>query len=166
MSLGVLEKKLEVCLTQENRLFHMFGLLEEQLISLLQQKQWPEVDDFVNRLKALAVEIEQVEENRCKTFAAVCKEVGHREETTLGTILASLEPEFRVNLSALQRQLKESVTKVRSLSNGMLMYSKYMRNTIDDILKEIFPHRKGKIYSQQGKAHVVHEEPVVLNKQF
>ena len=75
-----------------------------------------------------------------------------------------LDGEVQDELVRIHMELKLGVLKVKS-STGRLGYLfRVLSDSMNEILTEIFPHRKGKIYSHDGREKGYVEESVVVNK--
>ena len=78
--------------------------------------------------------------------------------------MASRLPEDqRTPLVSGQRELKAAVARVRSLTGSLAYYFRYVKESVEQILAEVLPHRKGRMYSRLGTATDGRDGPVMLN---
>jgi hypothetical protein len=75
-------------------------------------------------------------------------------------------PHQREEISRLHREIKKKLLTIKSLSTGLIYYFACMQESIAQVLNEIFPHRKGKLYSPQGASRESKEEAVVVNHEL
>ena len=150
----------------EVALFHEFTSVEEKLNNLVKKRDWPGLEAGLNKLDRVAVQIEKTEENRHLVYLDLKNRLRLKQEDSFEKTLNLLPPSQKNELSELHGQIKSLLTKVKGISNGLIHYFQYMQDSVDNLLCEIFPHRKGKIYSSQGHAADVEDDPVIINQKL
>jgi len=77
-----------------------------------------------------------------------------------------LEGPQRDRLKELARRLKVGVVRVKG-SSGLLGY--YVRSALQarhQVLEELYPHRKGRLYSRSGRTRSTADESLMLDRQY
>ena len=84
------------------------------------------------------------------------------EQEGFTEIVAHLPAEDRDELLTLYRHLKASVIRVKASAGLLNYYVQSMSEALRQILEELFPHRKGKMYSRTGKPQEPGDESLML----
>jgi uncharacterized protein YdcH (DUF465 family) len=147
----------------EMKLFDEFADGENRLNDLAKKKKWAEMQSVLEELNGLAEKIEECEDTR-NTVYTICKaEMKLKEDDGFQLFLAQVPEKHRETLAGLHAGLKKRLLAIKSLSSGLIYYFACMQDSIAQVLGEIFPHRKGKLYSPQGETKESSEEAVVVN---
>ncbi|NOY10152.1 MAG: hypothetical protein GXP33_15065 [Spirochaetes bacterium] len=148
----------------EIQLLDSFFRLEEELHSAIYEKEWTRIEELVSNLKNTGTDIENIDDRRDQYFSAVKKHLGLSVASGLSEMLGYMEKEQQEEIQKLHRDLKIRVVKVKG-STGRLRYLfRTLSESLNDILGEVFPHRKGKIYSMHGRPAEYAEESVMVNR--
>jgi len=158
--IGKLKQEMKI----EIQFLDKFFKLEEDLHSAIYNKKWPLLEGLISRLKSTGSDIEIADEKRDQYFTAVKKHIGLPVTSGLSELLENVEAEQGEEIKKLQRDLKIRVVKVKG-STGRLGYVfRALSESLNDILGEVFPHRKGKIYSMQGRPTDYADESLMVNR--
>ena len=158
--IGKLKQEMKI----EVQLLDNFFELEENLHNAIYDKKWPLLEGLISNLKGTGSDIEIADEKRDQYFTAVKKYIGLPVTSGLSELLENVEEEQGEEIKKLQRDLKIRVVKVKG-STGRLGYVfRSLSESLNDILGEVFPHRKGKIYSMQGKPTDYADESLMVNR--
>jgi AAA+ ATPase superfamily predicted ATPase len=68
----------------------------------------------------------------------------------------------RDELFALYRQLRLALIRVKGNAGLLGFYLRSLSETLQKVLEELFPHRKGRIYSRSGKAREAEDDSLVV----
>ncbi|HEY9595982.1 MAG TPA: hypothetical protein VHE79_15990, partial [Spirochaetia bacterium] len=99
--------------------------------------------------------IEEADEARDEAFARLRVALDLPAATAFSAVLPALPEAGRVALEDSWRALRVSVVRLKT-ATGTLRYSaETMSDTLNRMLNEIFPYRRGKIYSRRGTAKTV-----------
>ncbi len=164
MERDILVNKLKDEMLIEIQLMNRFFELEEKLQEAVKSKKWSELEKRLNALKKISLDIEMADKRRDRYFAALRSLLGVPLDRSFNEVVKFFEKETEDELIRIHTELKLGVLKVKS-STGRLGYLfRVLSDSMNEILTEIFPHRKGKIYSHDGKAKGYFEESFVVNK--
>ncbi|MBN2738564.1 MAG: hypothetical protein JXR70_16400 [Spirochaetales bacterium] len=155
-------------LTQhETKLFLDFTSALESMKPLIERKNWVELEKSLQSLKELGVVIEEQEGFRSDCFEELKSDLGVPQDHGLSDILPLLSLHYQKELGHWTRELKQAVIKVKVTSQGLGYYLKHICSFIHDFLGELFPHRKGKIYSRSGRvSHSNEDNSVMINQKL
>ncbi len=164
MEKDILINKLKDEMLIEIQLMERFFELEEKLQEAVKSKRWSELEKRLNALKKISLNIEMADKKRDRYFAALKGLLGIPPDRSFNEIVRFFDKELQDELLRIHTELKLGVLKVKS-STGRLGYLfRVLSDSMNEILTEIFPHRKGKIYSQNGRAKSYSEESFVVNQ--
>jgi len=158
--------KLKASIKDEISLFGNFLKLENSLNESVKSKNWEKVNKLLANLSDISVKVEKTEKKRHKTYIDLCGEYKIKTDMSFKSFIDHVPAKEKDDLNKLQKELAQTTKKVKKISIGMSSHFKYMCETINQLLEEIFPYRKGKIYSRQGKASEASSDPVVINKRL
>jgi hypothetical protein len=71
-------------------------------------------------------------------------------ETTFSALMPALPEEARGELEDGWRRLRVSVVRLKTATGRMRYSAEALADALNRILEQIFPYRKGKIYSRRG----------------
>jgi hypothetical protein len=148
------------------------GLLADYAVRLqelqrtIARHDWDEVQKGIAGLRNLAGEVETAEAARVEAFRALKAEHFLPAEESFDQAAERLEGPQRERLKELARRLKIGVVRVKG-SSGLLGY--YVRSALQarhQVLEELYPHRKGRLYSRSGRARSAADESLMLDRKY
>ncbi|MGA2764983.1 MAG: hypothetical protein ABSG17_16660 [Spirochaetia bacterium] len=157
----VLAQALKGRMDFEAELFRQLGLEMDRLRDSFQQKKWTSCLVIAQGIQASAQKIERADDARDEAFAALCGGLGFSTETAFSALLTRMPEEHRGLLEESWRNLRMAVVRLSTASNRMRYSAEALAGTLGRILEEIFPHRKGKIYSRRGRTTSVNDSLLV-----
>ncbi|MBN2050840.1 MAG: hypothetical protein JW760_10380 [Spirochaetales bacterium] len=155
--------KLLDLMAEEILLLEEFGSREEMVRSCVRQNNWSELNLTIQQLSPLAEKIEAVERLRDEAFTALKTGYGESEDASFYHVVFHLPDRERDISVELYRKLKMAALRIQSITLCIDSYVRTVSGTVRQILEEIFPYQKGKIYSKHGGAMDIQAEPMVLN---
>ncbi len=157
----VLVEALKARIDRETRIFREMEEEMDRLRESFQQKKWTSGLTIAQRLERFGPLIEEADETRDRAFVPLAAALGMTGETSFSTVLARLDPEHRGLLEQSWRNLRMAVVRLSTATNRMRYSAEALAGTLTAILEEIFPHRRGRIYSRHGKATSVNDSLLV-----
>jgi len=136
---------------------------EARLQLAVLQKDWIALEETVRVMRVISADIESCELRRTEGYGSLKASLGLSPEDSFYDVLSRLPLEDRQELATLYRQLRIGIAKVRSITDGIDAYVSATVGTMRDILDEIFPERKGKIYSRSGSVSSSDTSSMVVN---
>ncbi len=159
-----LVKTLKALMEREAELFLVMEREVDRLRDSVQLKKWTQGLTIAQSLERFAVKIEEADMARDRAFEELCGRVGLPADALFAVLLSRLEVEERLSLEQSWRALRISVVRLGTASNRLRYYAEALGGTLGRILEEIFPHRRGRIYSRRGTATSVNDSLLVDRK--
>jgi hypothetical protein len=136
-----------------NREADLFGELSREVECLresFQRKDWAPSLAITEGIGRFARAIEEADAARDEQFESLRDALDLPRETTMSGILPRVPDGERAELEESWRALRMSVLRLKT-ATGRLRYSaETLADTLNKVLEEVFPYRKGKIYSRKG----------------
>jgi len=149
-------------LRAEARTLKDFAELQRGLQQAISKRQWTELSKEIEALRVLADKIEVLEEDRIQAYQLLKDSVHAAGRESFSEIVSHLPSGERDELLSLYRHLKAAVIRVKASAGLLNYYVQSMSDALRQILEELFPHRKGKMYSRTGKPKEPGDESIML----
>ena len=149
-STNALVRDLKDRMDREAELFVDLGREVERLRDTFQQKSWGPSLSLSEGFERSARSIEEADVARDEAFTKVREALDLPQETTMSAVLPGLPDLLRSEMEASWRSLRMEVVRLKTNSGRMRYSAEAMASTLNRILDEVFPYRKGKIYSRRG----------------
>ena len=147
----------------ECALLEQFRELEVQLKGCIHAKDWSGLESVIGRLNSLAINMADIEAERHAKVLELRLQVGESEEATFYQLIVHLPPADRERLAELYRRMKLTVVGIQSVTWCISEHVHEINDTLQQVLGELFPHRKGSLYSQEGTKTDSGESPMLVN---
>ena len=148
---------------REKKLIEIFVRREEKLSAQVKNRSWKNIEDHVTRLDQIAQEIERVEAERHAAYQGIRERYKISDDRSFRSCIGQAPKVMQQELADLYRALRQSLVRIRSLSKGLFFTFRSIQESLDKILAEVYPHRRGRIYSSRGSTREGTESPVVIN---
>jgi len=136
--------------------------VQKEFARAMEARDWPSLESAMGRLDERFAETRRLEARRDEAEAELRRELGAPGEGISSLLFHVSEPS-RTLLADQHRKLRVAAMRVR-LENGAIGdYASASRNLLGDILRELFPEKKGKIYGRSGKAVEPGHDAILLN---
>ena len=159
-------RSLEKAMDMEAGLLADYATRLQELQRTIAQHDWDAVQKGIASLRNLAGDVEMAEAARVEAFRALKAEHFFPAEESFDRVAEYLEGPERERLKELARRLKIGVVRVKG-SSGLLGY--YVRSALQarhQVLEELYPHRKGRLYSRSGRARSAADESLMLDRKY
>lgn len=153
---------LKSLMAEEDSLLTEFFCREEEVKKAIEACDWKSLEILLKELEPITQTIEEVENRRNEAFTELRAMVGEPEDAGFYQVAVRLHPKERDECALLYRKLKVTVMRLQALTCSIDGYVKAVSGTMQQVLNEVFPYRKGKIYSKAGCTQDV-SGPLVLN---
>lgn len=148
---------------REIELLEKFSELELNLQDCIFNRDWKGFEGILKEMQPVSEDLVEVEESRNAAYDELRAKTTGREDASFYQVVLGLPEEQRESFSQLYRKLKFTVLRLKGITEGMDSFVGSMTGTMREILDDIFPYRKGNIYSSRGRARAVNENPMVVN---
>jgi hypothetical protein len=147
---NALVRELKDRMDREAELFVDLGREVERLRDTFQQKSWGPSLSLSEGIERSARSIEEADVARDEAFTRVREALDLPRETTMSAVLPGLPDLLRSEMEESWRGLRMAVVRLKTNTGRMRYSAEAMASTLNRILDEVFPYRKGKIYSRRG----------------
>jgi len=127
---------------------------------------WKTLSHNLEKMDKLSGYLTALEKERIHVFEKLRREVGESGDSGFYTVVVKLPREEQDMLAKLFRQLKGLVIQLQGVTWSIDAYTRSLSSTIYDILQEVFPHRRGTMYSKTGRKRTNDSDPLVVNHQL
>lgn len=135
---------------REAELFTGLGEEMQRLRDSFQQKSWGPSLALAENIERSSRAIEEADQARDGAFCSVLEALDLPGETSMSAVLPMLPDLMRSEMEESWRGLRVAVVRVKA-SAGRVRYSAdTLASTLNGILEEVFPYRKGRMYSRRG----------------
>jgi hypothetical protein len=164
MKIDALGEKLAKLMKEETDLLNLISCEEEKLQKSLRASNCNEMEAVINKLAPLSLRMESTEEERDMVFQKLKSRLGKKESDGFYAVAAHFEGSTREGCLSGYRKMKIALLRMRGLTSGIDQYVRTVGDTSRAVLNEVFPHRKGSIYSSNGNTRQAAADPMVLNR--
>lgn len=136
-------------------------------------REWEDFDAMMKNLTNYNTEFEHLEQERAKIFATIFdhadlnhanSESSEHEEASLYAAAARMPDEQRHALTDVYREFKIRVLRVRYENGALLKNLNEARAFAENFLADVFPGRRGKLYTSKGTVVASDVRSMLLNK--
>lgn len=153
-------------IVEETDLIDSFSSVEASIMDSVINNNWDTLELELNQVKKLSGLIEILDKKREFSVEAIRTALGEDTGTHFYRLTMGLETEQRDRLNDLYRKLKLSVLNLQNINWRIDAYVGTVTGIMKQTLKEIYPNRRGSLYSKSGTIREVQSNPMVLNKKL
>jgi hypothetical protein len=147
---NALVRALKDRIDREAELFAGLGREVERLRDSFQQKSWGPSLSVAESISRSSLAVEEADAARDEAFEAVRAAMDLPRETTMSAILPSLPSLLRSEMEESWRGLRMAVVRLKTATGRMRYSAEALAFTLNRILEQVFPYRKGRIYTRRG----------------
>ena len=136
--------------------------LKESILS----HNWTRLELAQRKVAPFLDEVAGVERKRNAAFAKLRAAVGEDEDAGLYEVLVHMNRELRDRAAEVYRRLKFTVLKIQGITNSIDIYLRTVTGAMQEILAELFPFRKGNIYTRHGTTSQAQANPMVFSRRL
>ena len=148
----------------ELELLESFRDAEIELKNGINRKDWDGLEQCIRKMKLLSVDLVAVEDSRNHAFVELRDLVGEAPGAGFYQVIVHLPAEEREMLAELYRAMKFAAVSIRSVTYCIDEHLQTVNGTLQQILNELFPYRKGNLYSKQGERREASHNPMIVNQ--
>lgn len=135
---------------REAELFSALGRDVQRLRDSFQEKNWGPSLTLAESIERSSRAAEEADAARDEAFARVREALGLPRETSMSSVLPALPDLLRSEMEESWRSLRMAVVRLKTATGRMRYSAETLASTLNGILEQVFPYRKGKIYSRRG----------------
>ena len=153
-------------LNRELKLLEEYNKGCETLHRELIGRNWNGLEAALNLLRSKAAELEERDRTREDLIRDLKKEMQLHEDASFKMLLTRLEPEAGREISGMKSRIKHSVSVLQVRLRGIGRYSENQTGILKDVLGELMPEKKGKIYNSSGFRSSGENRPLLINQRL
>jgi hypothetical protein len=150
----------------ECALLHQFHDAETSMKERIHHKDWNGLDSVIGEMTQLADDLVKIENARHEAFTALREGVDEESDATFYQVVVRLPAHERDLLTELYRAMKFSVFGIQSISYNIGDEVRTMNDTVHDIIGELYPHRKGRLYTKSGSKQQDGSNPLLVDHEL
>ncbi len=151
---------------QEHALLERFKSAEMGMTEAIRNKDVDRLELCMKTMEGLSDSLVQIEEQRHIAFLKLRDAVGEDQDASFYQVIVHLPVDTRDRLAELYRSMKFAVVGIQAVTSCLDEHVKSVNGTMQQILNELFPHRKGNMYSKEGKRCEAESSPLVVNQRL
>lgn len=156
-------QSLDSALSTQIELFETATEEHKLLQKAVYARDWGLLEYYLSQLQVRSGELVELEETRRKAYGQLREELGLGPDDAFYDVLTRLNNDTRSRLASLYRRLKVAVMRMSGRNASLENYVSASSETLEQVLSELFPQRKGTIYGRSGKASSRHGSAFVVN---
>ncbi len=161
-----MSEPLKKAMAEEARLLTEYAARLGALQRTVTRHDWEAVERDIAGLRNLTVEIESAEASRLEAYRLLKASLAITETQPFEQVVFRLPSPAREQLGEQHRALKIAIIRVKGASGLLGYYVRTMADTRRAVLEELFPHRKGRMYSRSGRTRAAAEESLMLDGKY
>ena len=127
-----------------------FSEYEKKLKLFVEEHNWNGLNDLIKKMQPLSEKIDAIDMERTKAYKAICIKLKQPDNSNFYQIAVNFPHEEREACVKLYQDLKIAVIRIQSITWSIDNYVRTVTGAINQVLNNIFPHRKGNIYCSKG----------------
>jgi hypothetical protein len=147
---NALVRTLKDRIDREAELFADLGREVERMRASFEQKSWGPSLSRAEGIERSSQAIVEVDQARDEAFTAVSEALDLPLETTMSGIMPALPDLLRSEMEESWRGLRMAIVRLKTATGRMRYSAEALALTLNKILEQVFPYRKGKIYDRRG----------------
>jgi len=159
-------EQLIVILEKEIKLVKTFTKIEGVIMDSVITNNWDVLESNIDQTQGLSRDIEKLDKAREACIELLREEVGEDINTHFYRLTVNLDLDIKNKLNDLYRDLKLSVLNLQNINWRIDTYVGTVTGIMKQTLKEIYPNRRGSLYSRSGIIKEVDNNPMVLNREL
>ena len=155
-----------IILGKEIELIDSFTVIENLIMDSVITNNWDNLESAIGQAEGLSKLIETLDRKREIHVETLRESSGEDESAHFYRLTAGLEIEQKDKINNLYRKLKLSVLDLQNMNWRINAYVATVTGIMKQTLKEIYPNRRGSLYSKSGTIREADSNPMVLNRKL
>ncbi|MBN1649091.1 MAG: flagellar export chaperone FlgN [Spirochaetales bacterium] len=160
-------EKLKECMSEELNILTNFSENEQNLKHNIEKHDWVSLEKTIKQMQPLSERIDLLDKERSDIFRELCGYYGEKENCSFYHIAVYFPHSEREICTSLYQELKIAVIRIQSITWSIDNYVRTVTGTIQQVLNNVYPHRKGNLYCSKGSLkQSTGIDPVLVNQQL
>lgn len=157
-------QELAEVMENECKLLTQLRNAETELKGSIHAKDWEGLDRVMKQMELLSENLADLESSRHEAYETLRDGMGLPFDATFYQVIVRLPPDFRDHLAELYRTMKFTIFGIQAITYCIDEHVQTINGTMHQILNELYPHRKGNIYSKEGRSRQADSNPLLVNR--
>ena len=153
-------------LEKEVNLVNSFIAVDNLIMDSIVNSNWDILEPAINKTKKLSHSIEKLDKKREASIDVLRKETASDSDAHFYHLTVNMEEGTGNKINNLYRDLKLSVLNLQNINWRIDTYISTVTGIMKHALKEIYPNRRGSMYSKSGAIKEAESHPMVLNRKL
>lgn len=153
-------------LDKEIELIDSFTVVEASIMDSVINNNWDFLEAAIIQAEGITGLIEALDRERDFHVEKLRESSGEDKSAHFYRLTAGLEPKQKDRINELYRKLKLSVLNLQNINWRINTYAETITEIMKKTLKEVYPNRRGSLYSRSGTIREAEGNPMVLNKKL
>lgn len=141
---------LQRVLKTQIELFSTVSVEHKAMQSAVIGRDWTTLEAAIGRIHDYSETLTALERERHDAYRQLRNDLGLHGDAGFYDVLTRLDNEPRARLAKLYRELKVAVMRMAGQNESLQSYVDTSSKTLNAVLEELFPQRKGTIYGRSG----------------
>lgn len=129
-------------------------------------KNWATLENVLNTLKNEADRLNGLDLKREALILQIKEDCGLSPQVSFGLLMTHLDAPAQKEITILKQKIRHAVSILQTRINGIGAYTESQTSALRDVLDELIPDQKGRIYNSSGTASRLESKPLLFNHQF
>ncbi len=150
----------------EYRLLTEYSRGCRELHGRLVARNWVELEKQISRLQEQALALEKTDREREKLIPLMKVEVQLPETASFAMLLSCFDQKTRAGIMGMKQKIRHSIKLLQHRLQGINRYIDHQSGLFKDLMEEMVPASRGRIYNSRGTASPADNRPLLINHQF
>ena len=153
-------------LEKEVNLVNSFIAVDNLIMDSIVNNNWDVLEPAIKKTKKLSHSIEKLDKRREVCVDILRKETDSDSDAHFYHLTVNMEEDTGNKVNNLYRDLKLAVLNLQNINWRINTYISTVTGIMKHTLKEIYPNRRGSMYSKTGAIKEAESNPMVLNRKL
>ena len=153
-------------LADEERLLAAYVEKLKRLNQSVCRRKWADIETVIPELSNLSQRIDNKDTEREQLLTALYSQENGPAKKSLLEILPAYPEDKKNAFLSHYENIQSLLFRIKTITDTIDHYLKTVSFSISQILEGVFPHRKGKIYSSNGRMTNINDDTVMIDKKY
>jgi hypothetical protein len=159
--MGVDSRILAQAMDREAGLLEEFAREQEGLLDSVRARSWADLERKLDALRALEARVQEADRQRLEALPE-----GAADAAAYASLVGGLQRAKRVELEGSYHALSLAVVRVKGALSRLDHYLTAVTGSLNAVLGELLPYRKGRIYSARGHQREAADAPILVDRKL
>ncbi len=160
-----IEELLE-CMECQAELLSDFAASQDLLKAQVEKAAWPSVEIHLTKLRQQADAIQRLDSRRTQLVSQLGSIWGTPAVNSIGEMISLAPDTQQPGLKQVASRLQGALWQVHKTTRRLGCYFESLTDTLDLVLDELIPQRKGKLYARDGMRKAWADNSFVVNTEL